>query len=519
MGFEGLWDSIGNTDAGVNGIYATGPRPFILANDTINISIRVANYGFQALPNAYFALTGPHSSDTIIDLDIGAEDLLVMSGIWVPNDTGYFNFSANSNYPGDERPSNDTFSTSFYVRPLRQLTGNISDTTSGSGVYAKLYFQFIDDTGTVYFDSTFSDSVSGDFSVYLIDSLYRIVARTRIPYPDLVIENIYVTPDSISVVNAGTGPADLLVVNRDDEERYAEFYTVILDSLNMTYKVWAPVSQGIFPISRIGEFNTNAVIWYSGRATTNTVTPAEQDSLIVFLGDGGRLLMTGQNIGEDISGTSFYTDWLHAALVDDSIGSLYCYPDTLDSLGQGLIKIFTGGGAQNQYSRDVITSDGLSHEFLFYETSLTNCAAIWYSDPVLNFRVIYCGFGFEGVHRLLFHMSPKDLLSEFLNWFGVLSVEELSVERPGSGMFMVFPNPAIRHLELVIGNSLVGQVGSVSVYDVTGRHVKDLCQGELTDTLFWDLTDDAGNGITAGVYFVRLRAVDQNDIRKIVILD
>jgi hypothetical protein len=519
MGFQGLMDSIRNTDAGVNGIYATGPKPFILAGDTLEMSMRVANYGFQSLPNAHFALTGPHSGDTILDLDIGDEDSVALSGIWVPNDTGYFDFSAYSNYPGDERSSNDTLQTSFYVRPLRQLVGNISDTVNGNGVYATLYLQFAEDTGTVYFDSTVSDSVSGDFSIYLIDSLYRAVARTRVPYPELVVDNIYVTPDSISLVNIGTSPADLVVMNRDNEERYADFYTLFLDSLNMTYKVWAPASQGIFPISRMDEFNTNTIIWYTGRASTNTVTTAEQDSLIGFLSSGGKLFITGQNIGEDISGTLFYNDWLHASLVNDSIYSLYCYPDTLDSLGQDLIKIFTGGGVQNQYSRDVIAANGSSHEFLFYETSLTNCAALWYTDPILNYRVLYCGFGFEGVSRLPLCMSPRQLLAAFLNWFGVLSVEETSIEGPVSQMFMVFPNPAPQRLNIAISGALVGESGTVSVYDITGRHVKTVCHGKLADAFSWNLMDDAGRRVANGVYFVSLNTAHWSDIRKVVILD
>lgn len=517
MGFEGLMDSTKNTDAGVNGIYATGPRSFILSGDTLEMSIRVANYGFQILQNAYFALAGPHSGDTIIDLSIGDEESVTLAGVWVPNDTGYFDFSAYSNYPGDERPSNDTFSASFYVRPLRQLTGNISDTINGNGVYATLYFQFVGDTGTVYFDSTDSDSVSGDFSVYLIDSLYRAVVRTRTPYPELVIEDIYVTPDSISVVNTGTSPADVLVMNRDNEERYAQFYTLFLDSLNMTYKVWAPASQGIFPLSRMSEFNANTIIWYSGRATMNTVAAAEQDSLIGFLSGGGKLFITGQNIGEEISGTSFYSDWLHASLVNDSIPLSYCYPDTLDSLGQDLLKIFTGGGAQNQYSRDVVASDGFSHEFLFYETSFTNCAALWYIDPVFDYSVIYCGFGFEGVTRLPFHMSPRQLLGEFLDWFDILSVEEIAIESPGGQLFVVFPNPIRQRLNMTIGSTLIGETGTVSVYDIAGRCVKTVCQGKLVDALSWNLVDDAGRRVADGVYFVSLMTAHWSDIRKIVV--
>ncbi len=519
MGFEGLMDSIKDVDAGVNGIYATGVQPFFLAGDTIEMAVRVANYGFDSLPNAYFALTGPFAADTVLDMAIGDEDSVTLTGNWVPNDTGYYNFIAYSNYPGDERTSNDTLSTSFYVRPLRQLTGNISDTANGNGVNAKVYLQFVDDTGTVYFDSTTSDSVSGDFSIFLIDSLYRAVVRTRIPYPDMVVEDIYVTPDSISTVNIVTGPADLLIVNRDNEERYAEYYTSCLDSLGMTYKLWAPLSQGIFPVSRITEFNNDVIIWYTGRAVTNTVTPAEQDSLMQFMNSGGLLLLSGQNIGEEISASPFYTDWLHAQLVNDSIHSLRCYPDTLDSLGQYLTKIFTVGSAPSQFSRDEISSDGNAHEFLFYDTLLTQCAAVWYNSFFPGYRVIYCAFGLEAINQIAGHMSLTEVLAEFLDWFDVLVVEEGPVTAITTPLFTVFPNPAVNCMDVILGRSVVGEIGAVSVYDVTGRCVRNLCDGRLKDTFSWNLSDDDGQRLANGVYFVRLKTKEERCIRKVVIVE
>ncbi|MGD9379907.1 MAG: T9SS type A sorting domain-containing protein, partial [candidate division WOR-3 bacterium] len=439
--------------------------------------------------------------------------------VWVPGDTGYIDFSAYINYIGDERSSNDSLNATFYVRPLRQLAGNISDTLSGNGVYARVYFQFADDTGAVYFDSTTSDSVTGDFSVHLIDSLYRAVVRARIPYPDMIIEDVYVTPDSISQVDVGTSPADLLIVNRDDQERYAEYYTVCLDTLGITYKIWAPSSQGLFPMSRIDEFNNDMIIWYTGRAISNTVTAAEQDSLMQFLTDGGMLLITGQNIGEEISASQFYTSWLHAQLVNDSIQALRCYPDTLDSLGQNLFKIFTAGSAPSQFSRDVIASDGSAHEFLFYDTLLTDCAAIWYSDPFPGYRIIYCAFGLEAVNQIPGHMSLTQLLEKLLGWFDIVPVQEGGVVEVTHSLITTFPNPVMLNLNIGVGPDVVGETGSVCVYDVAGRCVKRLWDGRLIGALSWDLNDDAGRKVANGVYFVSMKTSERRDIHKIVIVD
>ena len=518
MGFEGLMDSIRPVDAGVNGIYATGPQPFLLAGDSILLSLRCANYGFQPLPAAYFQLTGAHGGDTIIDMAIGYEDSFALAGFWVPADTGYYNFTAFSAYPHDGRAGNDTLTASVYVQPLRLLTGNISDTLNANGVRARLYFQFAGAAGGEYFDSTASDSVTGDFSIHLIDSLYRADVRTRIPYPELQVDGIYVTPESTAVVSIGTSPADILIVNRDDQERYAEYYTACLDTLGMTCKVWAPVSQGIFPMSRAVEFNRAAVIGYTGRAAVNTVTPAEQDSLIQFLDAGGQLVISGQNIGEEIYATTFYQDWLHAQLVSDSIYATRCYPDMLDSLGQGLMKIFTVGSAPSQYSRDVIAAGTGAHEFYFYDTLLTNGAAIWYNSPFPDYRVIYTAFGLEAVNEIAGHMSLTQLLAAFLDWFGVLAVEEGTVNAAADRLLSVFPNPVAGRAPVTLIIHDPGRRGSLKVYDVAGRLVNTLHEGILPDIVSWTMTDGLGRSVSDGVYFVRLVTEGQSVGLKVVVV-
>ncbi len=520
MGFEGLMDSIKAFDAGVNGIYAAGPRPFLLTGDTIELSMRVANYGFSPLSSVYCAIDGPYFADTVIDLAIGEEDTVKFETPWVPGDTGYFDFTAYSSYLGDERIENDTFNTSIYVRPMRLVSGSVVDTTTGFGIYAKLYFQFIEDTGEVYFDSTETDSSSGAFTIYLIDSLYRSFVYTEIPYPDLVEEYVYVTPDSISDLNFGLGAADLLVMNRDNEARYSEYYEGPLDSLNVTYKVWAPVNQGLFPMSRIGEFNTNTIIWYTGKAITDNVTAQEQESLMVFLDDGGKLLITGQNIGEEIAGTQFYNNYLHAQFIDDSIHTVYCYPDTLDSLGQNIGKLFTTGasGALNQYSRDVIASDGSSYQFLYYDESLTDAAGIWYNDPIYEYQVIYFGFGIEAIHKISDYMSRIELLAQILKWFDVLSIEETASNHYVQPMFSVYPNPARREVFIRFQGTLPHENGSLKIYDATGRFIRKLTHKKLLDDVIWDLHDSHGRRVPAGIYFIKLEIDEKREVIKSIVI-
>lgn len=522
MGFEGLLDSLKDYDAGVNAVIASGPRQFYLVGDTLAMALRAANYGYLPLPGVPLHCRGGFNVDTIADLPFGVEKTIWFTQKWVLPDTGYFDLTAFSTYPGDERIDNDTFTTQLYVRPLRLVTGTIQDSSTGTGIAARLFFQFIDDSGAVYFDSTGTDSTTGTFSIYLIDSLYRMRAVTDIPYPDFIEEDIYVTPDSVSPLLYDLNTCDIPVINRDNLARYAGYYEIALDSLNITYKIWSPVSQGLFPITRVSEFNENVIIWYTGDAETNNITAEEQESLTVFLDAGGFLLLTGQNIGEELAGTPFYNDYLHAQLISDSLYALRCYPQADDSLGQYCGRLFTAGlsGAGNQYSRDVIASDGLAHTFLYYDSLLTDGAALWYSDPVSGFRIIYCAFGLEAVHKPLpwtGYMTRKQIIQQFLRWFGV-GLQEHHGAMVSGPLFSIYPNPARILMRIFLENA-PGEQATVTIYDVTGRSVKRIDATPEKGTITWDLVDDRGRRVSEGVYFVHCQTPDSDYTVKAVLLE
>ncbi|UCC11761.1 MAG: T9SS type A sorting domain-containing protein [candidate division WOR-3 bacterium] len=518
MGFENLMDSIKNTDAGVTGIAATGPQDYFLVGDSISIAMVVANCGFYDLGTVYCGITGPFTAETTLVLALGEEDTIFFPTPWVPSDTGYQQFSAYCTAAGDERIENDTLETSFYVKPLRLVSGSVQDSLNASGIYSQLYFQFINATGEVYFDSAQTDSVTGYFEVYLIDSLYRTFVYTEIPYPDIIMENIYVTPDSISDLDIFLDPADLLIVNRDYEGEYAEYYVEALDSLDVTCKVWTAVDHGIFPISRIDEFNNDVIIWYTGKSETDNVTAQEQDSLIQFLDAGGKLLITGQNIGQEINGTTFYMDYLHAVHVDDTITVLSGYPDTTDPLGQYISRIWTAGGCPNQYSRDVVASDGNAHEFLFYETALENCSGIWYEDPVSQYKIVYFGFGVEAVHSRPGYMPRWDFLNVFLDWFGIVSIQEVAAGPAASSTLRIYPNPARHTMHIGIDGAQNIGTGTVRVYDASGRLVRTIAEGNLEPLMTWDLKDVRGRRVPDGIYFVAAKTDNARQVFKTIIL-
>ena len=70
------------------------------------------------------------------------------------------------------------------------------------------------------------------------------------------------------------------------------------------------------------------------------------------------------------------------------------------------------------------------------------------------------------------------------------------------------PNPFSRTTEILFSQPARGPI-SLEVYDVAGRRVRNLVNGDLEAGSFtqsWDSLDDAGNAVPSGLYFVRMKA-------------
>lgn len=85
---------------------------------------------------------------------------------------------------------------------------------------------------------------------------------------------------------------------------------------------WSTDSQGSPPLSELSKYDI--VIWYTGRTSFNTLTHLDQENLKQYLDSGGKLFISGQDIGWDLiqwgdsESKSFYKNYLHANYVRDS---------------------------------------------------------------------------------------------------------------------------------------------------------------------------------------------------------
>jgi hypothetical protein len=83
-----------------------------------------------------------------------------------------------------------------------------------------------------------------------------------------------------------------------------------------------------------------------------------------------------------------------------------------------------------------------------------------------------------------------------------------------------WPNPARQSVQWTYSLPRAAQV-QVDVFDVTGRQVYTVASGERgagTGDLSWDLRDDGGRPVDAGLYFVKARVGSVESTKRLIVL-
>ena len=202
----------------------------------------------------------------------------------------------------------------------------------------------------------------------------------------------------------------LLVVDDDAGGLYETYLLPVLDTLGIPYETWTIATQGPLTSQILAAYK--GVLWFTGDDALNSLSRAEQILLLPYLDAGGRLFLTGQNIGMDIKNDygAFFRDVLHATFIQDNAG----VTETVGlSFYTGLTATLSGGsGADNQTSPDVIAPyDAMATPVFTYTTGAAGLAV----DDGAH-RLIYLAFGLEGVADAT---QRAIILRDGLEWLGL----------------------------------------------------------------------------------------------------
>ena len=200
-------------------------------------------------------------------------------------------------------------------------------------------------------------------------------------------------------------PICLLVVDGDGGQNYDTYFTAALDQLGKSYDRVTAVPD----TATLAQYD--GVIWLAG--VSGTLTDADQASLAGYLNGGGRLFLSGQDIGLNLQSSDFYTDYLHSRLLVDDAGS---FTLTGQSFLSGLDVVIKGtGGANNQFYPDGIAAQPEGTPVYQY-TGSALLGGVAYSG---TYRTVNFSFGFEAINSA---SQRQAVMNATLNYLGVCGV-------------------------------------------------------------------------------------------------
>ncbi len=312
-----------------------------------------------------------------------------------------------------------------------------------------------------------------------------------------------------------TDDLDMLLVDDDGAETHEDYFIAALEENGYNYGVWnrnagAPTAALLdyFPV----------LVWSCGFAFP-TIDDDDRAALGSYLDNGGKLFITGQDIGWDLNdqgGAAYqwYRDYLHANFVADDTNDYTLNGVPGDPISDGLDLVIQGGdGADNQqYPSDVDPADGSASTVWTYDA--TRNAGVRADTGV--YRVVYLSWGYEAID------NPYDraiAMNRIVTWltYGLSDVDDDPLFRAD---LSIYPNPVQTTGQIRFTLPTTGQT-DLQVFGPDGRLVRTLLSGEVeagVHTIEWDGTDTAGARVPAGVYYYRFTGPDVNLNKKAIIL-
>ena len=233
--------------------------------------------------------------------------------------------------------------------------------------------------------------------------------------------------------SAPIGRAPILLVDDDDSGNNVEgYYFQSLDSLGMPFEYWSHMAQGT-PVGILDQFST--VVWLC-EWTFPSLNGADRAELGAYLDGGGKLFLSGQDIGWDMCDTEsdfdreylrsggaskvWYETYLHATYIADD-ASPGVHPVAVTGvagspIGDGLaFDVYQPGrSSDQQFPSEIAPRAGA--EGLFQYPNGGYGAISWTSGST---KLVNFGFGYEAIMDEGARFTVMDRVLSWLNAFSV----------------------------------------------------------------------------------------------------
>lgn len=287
---------------------------------------------------------------------------------------------------------------------LEQAPGfNVSfETRNGDGVVQNSKIKFMGvpvEGGSTNGSSLEVNLPGGDYTVEVKTVAYQ---TTEVNFSVRANTHVFIALEEL--------PEYLIVDHGKKGNSLASYYTDVLDALGKNYDVRTKIIPD-------GITGYQTIIWYTGHTSGahRVASEWEQEMLTEFVQSGGRLIMTGQDIGYALKRASFYKEFIGANYVKDK-SAIKVISDSNSSF-----QLDGEDSANNQKFPDVIAVDPNAQNVeVLYSYQGQGPAVLSKSHGAG--KVVYMAFGFEGING---GQNRVDFMRGILDLVGASVSEQL----------------------------------------------------------------------------------------------
>lgn len=239
---------------------------------------------------------------------------------------------------------------------------------------------------TMHDDGQHGDTVSGD-GIYGVQ-LAPLPVGTSVSYQVRAKDaegNAVLgpqTPRSFTVLKPFVVASDILFIfDARNSSNWDAYYRNALKSLGLSFDFWNGSLRGLVDKPVLNEYKDGLVIW--AMPDWGYLADREgRDMLAAYLEGGGKLFITGQDLGYFFGRTGFYKDYLHAKYVQDDTNIYALKGVTGDPIADSLSLVIKGGdGANNQYWPSEIDPVSPAVSIFIYDDTVPTAAELEPQSP------------------------------------------------------------------------------------------------------------------------------------------
>ncbi len=300
------------------------------------------------------------------------------------------------------------------------------------------------------------------------------------------------------------GSARVLIVDDDEGADYEKWYTSAFDSCKVLYDLYSVRTSGSPSADTLRHYPV--VVWFCGNDSVTTLTAADRAALASYLDQGGNLIISGQNIAQNLKDEPFLSTYLRVTLADSSTGKPYLPGIPADPITRGDTMVAGGGGGANNGRsldgvRPVNGSIGCARFRDYPDTTVM--ALVRYAG---TYRLVFFSIPFEAIdHAPSRYVQRWTLCRRILEWLGerLPGVAEENPSSPSQRPYVlrITPNPFTQKAQVSFFAPLSGPC-EIRLYSLDGRLLQSHSRHAiLAEPVNFNLD---GTRLTSGIYLVQL---------------